>query len=133
MVNQEPLIQGVDFICIPTRDFDQAKDFYENVLGLEMSKRWGDMPAAEFETGDLTVAVMQPDAFGLEFQRHALPISFRVADVAAARSTLEEKGVEFDGEIIDSGVCHQSIFHDRDGNTLNLHNRYAPPEAKPGG
>jgi len=83
-MTQETLIQGVDFICIPTQDFDKAKDFYENALGMEMSKRWGDMPAGEFESGDLTVAVMQPDAFRLEFKRHSLPISFRVADVAAA-------------------------------------------------
>ena len=35
-------------------------------------------------------------------------------------------------DIIDSGVCHQAFFSDPDGNTLNLHHRYAPPEAKPG-
>ena len=32
----------------------------------------------------------------------------------------------FKGEIIDSGVCHQAIFEDPDGNTLDLHHRYAP-------
>jgi len=53
-VNQESLIQGVDFICIPTRDFDQAKDFYENVLGLEMSKRWADHTTRGLcSTGDI--------------------------------------------------------------------------------
>ena len=52
-MNQESLIQGVDFICIPTRDFDQAKDFYENVLGLEMSKRWADRNARAISTGDI--------------------------------------------------------------------------------
>jgi hypothetical protein len=35
--------------------------------------------------------------------------------------------VSFTGEIIDSGVCHQAIFEDPDGNTLDLHHRYAPP------
>jgi hypothetical protein len=28
---------------------------------------------------------------------------------------------------VDSGVCHQAIFEDPDGNFLDLHHRYAPP------
>ena len=28
-------------------------------------------------------------------------------------------------DTIDSGVCHQAIFRDPDGNTLDLHHRYA--------
>ena len=46
-----PLISGTDFICVPTRDYDAAAEFYGGVLGLRFSKRWGDMPAGEFETG----------------------------------------------------------------------------------
>jgi len=120
-------ITGVDFICIPTRDFDKASEFYGGTLGLERSKRWGDMPAAEFETGTLTVAVMQSDAFGLEFQRHSHPIALHVDDVHAAREELEGQGVGFHGDIVDSGVCHMAYFADPDGNALMLHHRYAPP------
>ena len=32
----------------------------------------------------------------------------------------------FMGETIDSGVCHQALFRDPDGNVLDLHHRYAP-------
>ena len=120
------LVTGTDFICIPTRDFEAAVDFYGNVLGLPESKRWGEMPAAEFETGNLTIAVMQSDAFGLEFQAHKHPVALRVDDVEAARAELESRGVEFRGETIDSGVCHQAIFEDPDGNVLDIHHRYAP-------
>ena len=48
-----------------------------------------------------------------------------MADVAAARADLEERGVEFVGER-DSGVCHMAFFTDPDGNALILHRRYAP-------
>ena len=75
-------ITGVDFVCVPTRDWEQAKDFYGDTLGLERSKRWGNMPASEFETGSLTIALMQSDAFGLEFAPHSLPIALHVDDVA---------------------------------------------------
>ena len=36
------------------------------------------------------------------------------------------------GDTIDSGVCHQAIFEDPDGNMLDLHNRYAPEGVGPG-
>ena len=85
------VVTGVDFITVPTRDFEAASEFYENVLGLPWSVRWGDMPAGEFETGTLTIAVMQSDAFGLEFKPHSHPIAFQVDDVAAARAALDER------------------------------------------
>ena len=126
-------VTGVDFIAIPTQDFDRADAFYADVLGLERSKRWGNMPAGEFETGTVTIAIMQSDAFGLEFGHHSHPVAFQVDDVHATRKELEEQGVEFLADTIDSGVCHMAPFKDPDGNQLMLHHRYAPKDAKPGG
>lgn len=126
MTTQTPLITGTDFITVATRDFDAASAFYADVLGLPLSKRWGQMPAGEFETGNLTIAVMQSDAFGVEFRANNHPIEFRVDDVAAARAVLESRGVTFKADTLDSGVCHQAFFEDPDGNTLAIHHRYAP-------
>ncbi len=120
-------VTGVDFITVPTQDYDRASEFYGGVLGLPFSKRWGKMPAGEFETGTLTIAVMQSDAFGIEFKPHTHPIALHVDDVEAARTELEGQGIAFHGDTIDSGVCHMAHFSDPDGNTLMFHNRYAPP------
>jgi len=121
------LVKGTDFITVATRDYERAAEFYGDVLGLPFSKRWGEMPAGEFETGNLTLALMQSEAFGLEFRANNHPIELRVDDVAAARAELESRGVEFRGETLDSGVCHQAFFADPDGNALAIHHRYAPP------
>jgi predicted enzyme related to lactoylglutathione lyase len=126
-------VTGTDFICIPTRDFDAASKFYGETLGLPFGKRWGDMPAAEYETGTLTLAIMQTDAFGIDFAHHSLPVALHVDDVEAARAELEGKGVEFPAATMDSGVCHMAHFRDPDGNSLMLHHRYAPKDASPGG
>ncbi len=131
MITQTPLVTGTDFITVATKDIDAAMEFYGNVLGLPFSKRWGQMPAAEFETGTLTIAVMQSDAFGIEFRSNNHPIALRVDDVGAARAELESRGVRFKGDILDSGVCHQAFFEDPDGNVLGLHHRYAPRDARP--
>jgi catechol 2,3-dioxygenase-like lactoylglutathione lyase family enzyme len=127
-----PLITGTDFITVATKDFDAATRFYGEVLGLEQSKRWGQMPGAEFETGNLTIAVMQSDAFGLEFRANNHPIELRVEDFEAAYAELQSRGIEFKGETIDSGVCFQAFFEDPDGNALAIHRRYAPPPATGG-
>ena len=49
-----------------------------------------------------------------------------VEDFEAAHKELESRGVEFEGETLDSGVCHQAFFQDPDGNALAIHHRYAP-------
>ena len=121
-------VTGVDFIAIQTRDHDAAAKFYGETLGLPFVKRWGNMPGSEFQAGNLTLAVMQSDAFGLEFHRGSALIALQVDDVAATRERLEAAGVEFRGDIIDSGVCHQAFFADPDGNPLGLHHRYAPKD-----
>lgn len=122
-----PQITGVDFVCVPTRDHDRAAAFYGETLGLPMRKRWGDMPATEFQAGNLTLVVFDPTGFGQpEATPNSAPIALQVEDVAADREALGASGIEFRGETIDSGVCHMAIFSDPDGNPLMLHHRYAP-------
>jgi len=128
MTSQNPLVTGVDFVCVPTADFDASTAFYGDVLGLPQIARYGSMPGAEFQAGNLTLAVMDAKAFGQEFRPNAMPIALHVDDVAAAKEQLEGAGVEFITDVFDSGVCHQAIFKDPDGNPLGLHHRYAPPK-----
>jgi catechol 2,3-dioxygenase-like lactoylglutathione lyase family enzyme len=126
------LITGTDFITVSTKDIDKATAFYGETLGLPIGKRWGNLPAVEFETGNLTIAVMQSDAFGIEASTNNHPLEFRVDDFKAAKAELEGKGVTFLGDVIDSGVCCQGFFQDPDGNVLAIHQRYAegmPPAA----
>jgi predicted enzyme related to lactoylglutathione lyase len=123
------MITGVDFVSIPTRDFDSAFAFYESVLELPCRKRYGRFPGAEFQAGNLTLQVMESAAIGIEFSPLSLPVALHVDDVASARAELEGRGVEFRGETIDSGVCLMAPFSDADGNALMLHCRYAPDDA----
>ena len=125
MATQTQIVNGVDFVALPTKDYEASKKFYTEVLGLPFGKQWGSMPAGEFETGSLTIAVMQADGFGMEFSPNKFPVEFHVDDWDSAYSELESRGVEFQGETIDSGVCKQAFFEDPDGNLLAIHHRYA--------
>jgi len=130
MSTQTKIVTGVDFVGIPTADIERARDFYENVLGLEASSVWQrpGQPAvgAEFETGTVTLALINCPGLNIPFQTNPAPIALQVDDVAAARAELESRGVTFDAPDIDSGVCHMANFRDPDGNALMLHHRYAP-------
>jgi predicted enzyme related to lactoylglutathione lyase len=119
-------VTGVDFATVFVDDFGAAVEFYGGVLGLEKSAQYGKVDGCEFETGNLTLQVMNAPAIGREFTPSGHPIALHVDDVKAARAELEERGVTFLAETIDSGVCHMAIFQDPAGNALMFHNRYAP-------
>src|SRR5437763_10379532 len=78
-------ITGVDFIYVPCTDFEASSRFYSEVLGLAQSKRYGKMPGGGFETGTLTVQLLQAEAFGQQFNRSPNPIALHVDDVEQAR------------------------------------------------
>ena len=118
--------QRVDFVSIPVRDKDRAAKFYGETLGLELNPLTGDN-WPEFETGNVTLAVVVPEQLGLEFE--PLPfgsVAIRVPDVGEARAKLEAAGIEFERDTFDSGVCHMAFFTDSEGNGLMIHHRYAP-------
>ncbi|MDX6610050.1 MAG: hypothetical protein QOF85_1975 [Solirubrobacterales bacterium] len=119
-------ITGVDFATVFVKDYPAAVEFYAQTLGLEHSVDYGKIPGGEFETGNLTLQVLDAAAVGQEFRPSGHPLAFHVDDVEATRNELEAKGITFSADTMDSGVCHMAFFADPDGNALVLHHRYAP-------
>ena len=119
------MINGLDFIAVPSQDSERSRSFYIDTLGLRPDEH------GRFEAwaGNTCFGIWEPAQMGIEFapQKNGPP-ALHVDDVAAARSELEAKGVEFFGETLDTGVCHMAFFTDPDGNDLMLHHRYAPYE-----
>jgi predicted enzyme related to lactoylglutathione lyase len=122
----EQLITGVDFVAMPTHDVRASAEFYGETLGLHRSVYMPERHFAEFETGNLTLSVIDAEKMGLEHHTMRHEVALHVEDVEAARKTLEARGVSFRGETLDTGVCHMALFADPEGNALMLHHRYAP-------
>jgi predicted enzyme related to lactoylglutathione lyase len=115
-------VERTDFVSVPVRSLERSKAFYGETLGIPPNE--GSHPSyPEFETGNLTISLNEASG---ELTPSSSAIALRVPDVAAARATLEQAGVEFEGETFDTGVCHVAFFRDPDGNRLVLHRRYAP-------
>jgi predicted enzyme related to lactoylglutathione lyase len=118
-------VERTDFLTVPTRDLERAKQFYGETLGIKRNPNAHDN-YPEFETGNVTISVIHPESMGMEFAPNPFPIALRVPDVEQARAKLEQAGVEFRDDTLDTSVCHMAFFVDPDGNALMLHRRYAP-------
>lgn len=120
-----PLIEKADFVGVPSTDWKRSRAFYVDTLGLRPDET-GD---SEFWVGQQCFGIYEPTTFGMEFApQTTAAIALHVEDIESARAELEQKGVEFDGDTFDTGVCHMAFFRDPDGNALMLHHRYKPRE-----
>jgi catechol 2,3-dioxygenase-like lactoylglutathione lyase family enzyme len=115
------VIQGTDFISLPTQDLQRAEQFYGETLGLPRAGE--DIDFVAFETGNVRILLVDPELIGVEFSPNQNGFALRVEDVASAREQLEAKGVQFFGEVVDTGVRQMAFFADPDGNGIVLHRR----------
>jgi catechol 2,3-dioxygenase-like lactoylglutathione lyase family enzyme len=118
------IVEHVDFWAVPVTDMERSKKFYGETLGLPQVS---DSGFPEFKLGDNGfLYLLSLEAIGGAFRGpHDAGFALRVPDVAEAKRELEEKGVQFAGEL-DTGVCNMAFFADPDGNQIVLHRRYAP-------
>src|ERR1700694_1723981 len=112
----EQLISGVDFVALPTHDVRASVEFYGDTLGLRRPAYLPERNFAECETGNLTLSIIDAEKMGLEPNPMRHEVALHVDDVAAARETLEQRGVTFKGDTFDTGVCHMAFFDDPEGN-----------------
>ncbi len=106
-------------ISIPVTDFERSIAWYQRVLGFVLRYRMDDIGWCELDTPIAGVSV------GLSVVEKADPGSvtptFGVADIRAARKSLEADDVAIDGEIISiENMVDLLSFHDPDGNPLML-------------
>jgi catechol 2,3-dioxygenase-like lactoylglutathione lyase family enzyme len=111
------IVERTDFISVPVTDVERAKTFYGETLGLpEIEHPEQGFP--EYQLGEnVSLYLLDMEKVGG---------AFRGPHVAEARQELEGKGVVFNGDVLDTGVCHMAFFGDPDGNQIVLHRRYAP-------
>jgi catechol 2,3-dioxygenase-like lactoylglutathione lyase family enzyme len=122
------IVEHVDFWALPVTDMERSIAWYRDTLGLPQTGEGG---FPEFKLGDNGfLYLLNMESIGASFRApHDAGFALRVADVLEARKELEANGVEFNGDTLDTGVCHMAFFADPDGNQLVLHRRYAPKDA----
>jgi catechol 2,3-dioxygenase-like lactoylglutathione lyase family enzyme len=115
------MIESIAFTVYPVKDVTQSRKFYEETLGLEMTKNWSDQ-WVEYDVGDTTFAITVADDAHQAGARGA-SIAFEVADFAKATVLLKQRGARF--ETHDGSVCFSAVLRDPDGNEVIIHKRKA--------
>jgi catechol 2,3-dioxygenase-like lactoylglutathione lyase family enzyme len=119
------IVERTDFVSVPVTDLERSTAWYRDTLGLPQI---GEGAWPEFQLGEnVSLYLIDPTNIGREFSgpNHG-SIALRVPDVEETKRELEGRGIEFGGDVFDTGVCHMAFFADPDGNALMLHRRYAP-------
>ena len=118
------IVEHVDFVCRAGHRYGAVDGFYRDTLGLPQIGEGG---FPEFKLGDngFLYLIEPSDRRRVHARRTRRLRAARAGRRRGARE-LEAQGVEFDGDTLDTGVCHMAFFADPDGNRIMLHRRYAP-------
>ncbi|MGH2773422.1 MAG: VOC family protein [Actinomycetota bacterium] len=110
---------------IPTRDRARARDFYENTMGLKMSRDQDE--GMEFQSGGGTIWVYE--TYVNIPAEHTLAV-WNVKDLDSEMEVLRSKGVQFEeydfpelkteNGVATGGLGKACWFKDPDGNILSL-------------
>jgi predicted enzyme related to lactoylglutathione lyase len=114
-------IRGVDFVMIQVSDLARAARFYREMLGLPQEIYSEEYQWAEFDCGNLTLALKGGEQLPGVIAGGRLALA--VDDIHEAYEKLRAAGANLGGEPTDHGVCwHLDVF-DSDGNPIILHRR----------
>ena len=117
------MITKLDFVGVPSTDADRSRAFYVETLGLRPDEKvrlrvlgrrhlLRDLGAGE-------------NGHGVRARRRTPTRPSTSTTSPPPGPSWRRKGVEFNGDTFDTGVCHMALFTDPDGNDLMLHHRYA--------
>lgn len=114
-------IRGTDFVMLEVSDLAAAAHFYRDVLGLPQEIYSEEYRWAEFDCGNLTLA-LKGAATVVEGGTGAR-LALAVDDVEAAHAELQRNGARVVSGPQDHGVCQAVEVLDPDGNVIILHHR----------
>jgi len=114
----------IAFVGYPVTDLPRARKFYEQTLGLPVSRVFGDDTEAwvEYDLGANTLAIgnISPD---WKPSPGGGSVALEVENISAAVSRLKEDGhAPFFGPI-ETPACFMAVVSDPDGNSITIHQR----------
>ncbi len=118
----EGLLKRLDVIAYSVTDWQRAKKFYTETLGLPVANFLGD-EVGWMELGDkegTNLALSQWGGTGDFPTRGGAVAVFEVADAVAAIAELRHRGVRCDDPVVIPGMVTWANFYDPDGNRLQV-------------
>jgi glyoxylase I family protein len=120
----------IEHFAIYAADAPALKDFYVSALGLRVIVESGGSPPGFFladEAGMALEIIGWPEGEAAVNQRWVCHLAFSVADVAATRAALEQRGLVFETETaVETASIRTAFFNDPEGNRCQIVRRNPP-------
>ncbi|HEY0945827.1 MAG TPA: VOC family protein [Opitutaceae bacterium] len=116
------------FTGYPVTDMARARGFYEGLLGLTMSRKWGDEANpqwVEYDIGPGCLAIVTGAGADWPPANAGPAVALEVDDFQGFIAKLKAAKVNFIWEAQESPVCWMAVVQDPDGNRLVIHHRKA--------
>lgn len=121
------MFKKIAFTMYPVENLERARDFYEQTLGLTVSKISAGGAWVEYDLPDGGCFAITNLAEGVKPSSNSGgSVAFEVEDLDQLVSHLKTKGVQFKLDIFSSPVCRMAIILDSEGNALTLHQLHKP-------
>ncbi len=113
-------INNIAFVGIPVTDMKRAREFYEDVLSLNVSDEMMGGKWIEYSTGAATLALANVGEQWMP-SGEGTAAAFEVENFDEAIKQLRQQGVAFAAEPFETPCCHMAVVQDPDGNKLIIH------------
>jgi predicted enzyme related to lactoylglutathione lyase len=112
--------KNIAFVGIPVTDITRARQFYEDVLGLQVSDEMMGGKWIEYAVGDNTLAIAN---VGEQWRPsdQGTSAALEVEDFEETINELRRQGVRFAAEPFETPCCHMAVVQDPAGNKLIIH------------
>ena len=111
-------------------DMKRAKEFYEGVLGLTLSRSFGDgdpFEWAEYDIGPSTLALIKGGGDEWKPSPDGTAAALEVDDFDAYVAKIKSSGVKVIFDVYESPICWMITVADPDGNRIAVHHRKPQP------
>lgn len=118
-------VTDISFTCYPVTNLKRAYKFYEEVLGLAQSRKFGTDEAGfvEYDIGPGTLAITNFSATEWKPSAGGGTVGLEVDDFDATVRHLRSVDCSFRVDPFETEVCHMAVISDPDGNSITIHRR----------
>lgn len=111
-------MNNYDNYFLPVDDMEEAKKYYEEVLGLEKKFDFSDKGMVAYNVGDEEPAIILKDK--KKFENLKLTIWFEVENVEQSYKEMQANGIKFLSQPFKIGTGNAVEFEDPFGNRLGI-------------
>jgi predicted enzyme related to lactoylglutathione lyase len=116
------MFKKIAFTMYPVVDIHRARHFYEEILGLEVSKVSAGGQWIEYDLVGGGCFAITNLVHGIQPSSNSGgTVAFEVGDLDMLMSQLKAKNVDVKLDIFPSPVCRMAVIIDSEGNALTLH------------